>query len=439
MNIRRRFAVRKVVISSAVLVTLAFSLNPEAWSQAANGNCSGGSFSPMRIKSGQTTTYTVYFYCYKNGAPLSDTVTIQILSKLPKGVDFKQGTTAQANATNGSPIVFTTTASTPPRNVNVTIGGMGTANGCGSTYNQQTCSGNFAIKPTITSAGNKSAAWWFNGEQPPGFTMELHLTANPEGDTKYTWNVDGQYGKIEDKSANPTVFKADCPTDSSGIGPCPPSDQGDVSITVTGNGVTSDPFMARVLTPYAAEPLGVPDDDPDPGNLSGFWYFSHIPYQVTDQFGKVLPIKPPVREHFTGDPQSQCSVGKDKCNWHAAHEGGSGEAGRLGKNACKTTGPGVICDTISGQNRKQFGFFASIPTPECPNNNCSSPSAGTSTLKVLCFPGEIWVGNGSTGGAPQGVKIMTLIWQRYQDHARHCNITSPLDGSGTTDESCTCP
>jgi hypothetical protein len=180
----------------------------------------------------------------------------------------------------------------------------------------------------------------------------------------------------------------------------------------------------------------VPPDDPDNKGAGALFYFSHIPYQITDQFGKPLPKKPPVREHFTASAVNQCP----NCNWHASHEGGSGEAGRLGSTGCSTAGPGIVCDTISGQAKDQLPFVPSVPTPECPNNNCTAPSIGSSTLKVICFPGELWIGNGASPPAPPtGVKVMTMIWERYQDHARHCNILSPLDGSGSVADACSCP
>jgi hypothetical protein len=402
------------------------------------GFCSNGPEpSPSPIVSGQKTKFSVFYECFDNqGNPVADTVTIQMLSKLPKGADFQPGV-GTSNADNGTTVTITTSKSTPPGTYNLNVGGKGSA--C-PTYSNPPCQYTFQIKPTITSKDNKSAVWWFNGEQPSGFTHKLELTAHPEGEAKYTWKVDDDtYGDITDKGSNPTHFKTTCQAGQL----CPPASQGRVMITVTGNGVPSDPFPASVLTPYQAIPQPVPPDNPDTG-AGALFYFSHIPYQITDQFGKPLPKKPPVREHFTAEAQNQCTVTVAglpvPCNWHRSSEGGSGEAGRLGSTGCSVSGPGIVCDTISGQAKNQALGIPSIPTPECPNNNCSSPSTGSSTLKVLCFPGELWVGNGASPPTPPaGVRIMTLIWERYQDHARHCNILSPLDGSGNVIDACTCP
>jgi len=442
MNIRRRhFVPRSLIICiGLVLAAVIFSIS-EGWSaQAINTGCCINEKPPLAITSGKTATFSVEYTCFNSqGQDANEYVTIQV-SGLPKGADFQPGATKTFTSQT---ITITTSKDTPPGNYQLTVTGKSST--C-PTYTQPICPETLTIKPTITSEGNKSAVWWFNGQNPTGFTKQLTLTAKPVGVAKYTWNVDGQYGQIEDqsKNPNPAEFKANCQTDPTGTGPCPPQGEGNVTVTVTANGATSDPFKAQVLTPYEAMLMDVPPDVPDNAGAGALFYFSHIPYQITDQFGKPLPVKPPVREHFTGAQQSQCSFTKLgitlKCNWHASHEGGSGEAGRLGGTGCSTGGPGVVCDTISGQAKDQAPLVPSIPEPECPNNNCSAASLGSSTLKVLCFPGELWVGNGASPPAPpQGVRVMTMIWQRYQDHGRHCNITSPLDGSGTTVDSCTCP
>jgi len=393
---------------------------------------------PLFHQQGLQATFGVAFYeCSNDGPVCQDTVNIEIPG-LPKGAKFSPTQTTSCTNT-------TITLTMPPNSHGsypLNVGGMGVGGKC----NYLPCPlGSIKItkpppKPTITSEGNKSAVWWFNGQHPTGFTKQLTLTANPVDATKYTWSVDGQYAKFVDPTTNPAVLEPDCAADT----PCPPQGEGEVTVTVTGNGVTSDPFKAHVLTPYQAIPMDVPPDVPDNKGAGALFYFSHIPYQITDQFGKPLPVKPPVREHFTAAAINQCKIPilgvPVSCNWHASHEGGSGESGRLGGTGCSTSGTGVVCDTISGQAKDQLPLVPSIPQPECPNNNCSSSSIGSSTLKVLCFPGELWVGNGTSPPAPpQGVRVMTMIWQRYQDHARHCNITSPLDGSGTTVDACTCP
>jgi hypothetical protein len=177
--------------------------------------------------------------------------------------------------------------------------------------------------------------------------------------------------------------------------------------------------------------LTIPPDDPAPGiRQTDWWYVSHIPYELDDQFGKKLPAVIPVREHFTEDQVEQCWVEKGQrvcSNWNRSDEG----AGDLSRAQ-----PGQLTDIIRGQPSLTFETLAiPQPFPQCPANNCIGSHLGTSTLRVQCFTGEVWVGSAE----PAGVKVMELTWQRYRDHGRHCNIVSPTDGTAGPIDPCTCP
>ncbi len=55
-------------------------------------------------------------------------------------------------------------------------------------------------------------------------------------------------------------------------------------------------------------------------------------------------------------------------------------------------------------------------------------------MQIHCWTGTVSVGSAVVG---QGVPIMDLIWRRFQDHARHCNIITG-NNPGPIDP-CSCP
>jgi YVTN family beta-propeller protein len=291
------------------------------------------------------------------------------------------------------------------------------------------------LAPRISGADK---LWWWGKE---GFTpsqtnypTQTTLTATPSGYGPYTWSV--ATGQSDVKFVTTSTAET---TQAESTAMSPGTDKGgktgNIHITVTatvpkegGGTLTSGPSNPRLLTalqPYQGIPQTIPPDTPGPStgcDLVPKWYTSILPYKVLDQFGTALNKDLPVREHFL----SQIAVQYPKSNWHRGSEGGGSGAGNNG----------IIKDTVTGQSKYQAPFCqaASVPVPECPGKDCTSQSLGTSTVKVHCWNGEVWVGSTNV----EGIKLMTLTWERYQDHARHCQIESP-PGSGNIRNACTCP
>jgi YVTN family beta-propeller protein len=290
------------------------------------------------------------------------------------------------------------------------------------------------LAPRISVSKNNPAdpkytVWWFGGEKPSetDYPTKITLTAAPSGYAPYTWKVTAGNSNVTlSNSSSETVEVTSAQMSAFEGGPL------NVHIEVFANrGGPSNPEKFTVRAPYEAvlDEKNVKDTpNPDPKGHGDcidyapfYWYKSALPYDVKDQFGMKLDRDLPVREHFTSGVKEQCST----CNWVRSEERGS--ISKLAK----------ITDTVSGQQNveSRYCFLKATPEPMCPNNNCKSVQLGTSTKEVHCFGGEVWVGSTDV----KGVKIMTLTWERYQDHARHCNVTSPVDGTGTLKHACDDP
>jgi hypothetical protein len=274
-------------------------------------------------------------------------------------------------------------------------------------------------RPVIMGPRN---VWDFGGQSPAGYPTQITLTATGGGGPPYSFYWTGSLGPVAGGPPNSATFAGAWPGSAK---------VGDAIVTVvTGcrSNAKSAPFHVTVRTPWAAVPLAVPPDEPDPGDRADkqdahWWYVSHIPYEVEDQFGKPLGKDLPVSENWSSKLIIRCI----DCNWRRTPPGGSPGTGN----------GGVITDRIKGQTNfiKELGAFVPAhPVPQCPRNDCADASFGNRTVQVHCWVGTVSVGSANVG---QGLAVMDLTWRRFQDHARHCNIItgnypSPL-------KPCTCP
>ena len=290
-----------------------------------------------------------------------------------------------------------------------------------------------ALYAPVISGPN--TVWWFDGAKPSGFVTSITLTAEPTtcGTAScgpYHWKVVSGANQVKLSSATTSSNTVTL----TGVRPsAPKTGMNKIQIEVTEKiGGPSHPLKLTVLEPYKAVPKTIPPDDPNGGSRTSktdthTWYISHLPYEIVDQFGKPLGKDLPLREHFTSGVTEQCA----NCNWLRPVETGSSGKGN----------EGVIVDTITGQTNyiSPHGKpVLAVPQPDCPTGNCGKSSLGTSKTRAHCYKGEIFIGDGTSTGAPKGVRVMEMIWQRFEDHARHCNILSPTDGSGKTIDACTC-
>ncbi|MGH7812451.1 MAG: hypothetical protein ACREQI_00410 [Candidatus Binataceae bacterium] len=245
--------------------------------------------------------------------------------------------------------------------------------------------------PTITGLNN---VWWFNGAHPPGYPVQVTLTANPPGQSSYFWNLTNGSDFAQFSNGNSTMTTTANKV-SIELNGQPSMSMKNISVTVTVNQVQSNPFMMTGKMPYELFVSAPPTDVSD--WVSG--YKSTLHYRLDDQFGTVLPMPLDVWEVFTTDVVEDTAD-----NWIIGTN--SGYSGHQ-------SSPAQLSDIITGQNFIQFPK----PGPQAPN--AASPAW---SQKVMHFCGYLTAGNHGEG---KGVQIATLTWQRYINHGRHCDFVSP--------------
>jgi hypothetical protein len=135
------------------------------------------------------------------------------------------------------------------------------------------------VKPRISGP---STVWWFNGATPTGYATQITLSTSCDA-THWQWTVTSGASFVtlgNNGSCGITVQ-----------GAAPSGSPNDVSITVTVNGVTSDPFNLTVLAPTRLVPNGVSH-----GSSPDFGYLTNIIYVIQDQFGAPLPASIEINE-----------------------------------------------------------------------------------------------------------------------------------------------
>jgi hypothetical protein len=375
---------------------------------------------------GQQSKWYTWVWCFYNGKYQNDKVTVHV-DGYPKGrgeakptYDPKTIPTTH-DPNNPAPSerslitidtkFFEKQESTKPGVYFLHFTGVGKNPKCPGTYDSGTAS--LQVRPKITAevASNgqdKDVVWWFANADPGpledlGYTLKLKLIAHGE-DKKHNWKITAgtKYAEFPggdtktSTSANIVRVKSgsqiQSPDDL-------PKNKGDFQVTVTVNGAESDPIKLRVKRPYDVVPLLPPDDEAKTTN----GYQSILFYLVRDQFGKAMPKQMPVREHFTSNVVDDFAG----TNWNPAPEGGA-----------ITKLERAIQDRVTGQS--YINNPGQKPTALAPN-----PNSAAWKTPVHHWSGEVWVGD----TRPRGVRVMTLTWQRFRNHARHCNIASPPDAT----------
>jgi hypothetical protein len=163
---------------------------------------------------------------------------------------------------------------------------------------------------------------------------------------------------------------------------------GDIQITATANGMTSNPFTLTTRKPYRLV-AGTIVNQCDPT----YGYNDFLNYTIQDQLLTDLPAGVPLNENWTTGVVNDYSG----TNWRRANPG-----------SLTTQGAG-FSDNIAGE---AFSLPA-VPTPSC---------AGTSTTKVQHWGQEWRVGTLTIGSGP---RVQTDTIQKYIDHAVDLSITSP--------------
>jgi hypothetical protein len=240
------------------------------------------------------------------------------------------------------------------------------------------------VKPGISGA---TKFWWFAGESPSGYVTSMILLATTSGSGSYQWAITKGGAIVNFSNDSTTIMTTNGQATVKSIGASVKAN--DVKVTVTVNGVTSDPFLLTVNAPHSLELLR---EEHQTASTAG--YISRIHYKIKDQFGTVLDAGVPVNEKFTTNVVNDLSG----ANWTRGPAGGV------------VVTPSDWADEISGQD-----IAGAIPLPIAPQ----SPLGST---MVHHFDGEWRVGSNMVG---KGRRVQTNRWQRYIDHASHLNRVSP--------------
>jgi hypothetical protein len=171
------------------------------------------------------------------------------------------------------------------------------------------------------------------------------------------------------------------------------STAGDVKITATADGQTSDPFSLSTRRPFKTVSSGISQQCD-----TSFGFDQLITYQIQDNLGTALPSSIGVNEHFT------TGVVPDfpGANWRPGSEVGS------------TTDPSLPAnfgDLIMGENVNATP--APVPRPVCSVSPPLIPS------KVDHRSQEWRVGSPTIG---VGTRVQTDTLQRFNEHIEHDNI-----------------
>jgi len=232
------------------------------------------------------------------------------------------------------------------------------------------------VKPLISGP---STLWWFHGETPAGYATQITLTTSCSG-TSWQWNVTSGSGKVT-LGANGGCSITVTSTASSGT-------EGDVAITATVAGITSDAYHLTVRAPYDLQ-QGTVTHQSD----ATFAYVTNLNYTMRDQFGTQLPSGVPVNEQWNTGVVADYS-GMD---W------------RRGNATGFSPSVASFADIIQGETSSR------TPTP-------IAPSSPLGTTAVYHWGQDWFIGSTSSGS---GRRVQSDTLQKYTDHASHTNIVSP--------------
>ena len=246
------------------------------------------------------------------------------------------------------------------------------------------------IQPVLTT--KDFDIWWFDGEQPASYVTKTTLTATGPG--PYAWKIVGgaTFAEFDNHSATITTTG----NTTTVLAKAPSALPSDVKMTVTENGIESRPAYLSVRSPKMLLKL------PSIHRTHALWvYKTFVIYKLFDNLNREFPeTLLPCNEKFTSavinDPPTA------NYNWVRGPNGG-------GENC----DPRNFADRILGQPLDSHD----IPMP-------LEPADPLGMFPVHHFSGGWRIGSSTVG---KGTLVQTNDWQRYQDHAEHTKITSPVN------------
>jgi hypothetical protein len=240
--------------------------------------------------------------------------------------------------------------------------------------------------------------WWFNGQQPQNSKYKTTVTlTGTAGYSNYIWKAIAGSDEVKPSTSSTNTVEIT----SKDRSPQKTPEDIEIQFYIKGRG-DSAIFKMTALSPYRLMFLRNVDF-PATHFKKPVGYESDIHYKILDQMGNVLPYPVPWNEHFTGP------VKRTGDNWVRGNEV-----------------PGVVDPTDTADHVSIFADRTGVLHPEArfpvPGSNalrCSSPGQ----TYVDMWPGNWHVGVLATGG---GTEVQTNDWVRFIDHARHCNLVSPI-------------
>jgi len=230
-------------------------------------------------------------------------------------------------------------------------------------------------------AQSPAKLWWFNGQDPANYAIEVTLTAQGATTGTFKWDVVAGTDKVDFENNSDTITKDNNNTVTV-KSTAKSTAANDVTINFTYNGKF---ICSHHLSVYAPDSLNhISDVD----NSDATWgYDCKIHYSIRDQFGNNLPNNVEINEKWTTGVVADYAC----MDWRRGSEGSA------------TVSPTNWYDHIQGETSTH------TPTPQNPQ----SPLGST---KVYHW-GQAWYVGSLTIGDGKHVQTNTL--QKYQDHARH--------------------
>jgi hypothetical protein len=223
------------------------------------------------------------------------------------------------------------------------------------------------VKPIISGP---TTVWWFNGPSPANFPTQITLSSDAGSATAWTVSQGATKVSLSTASGSQTVV--------SGTGSVFSTVSGDISITATSQGVSSDLYAITSLKPaelFKITPTIVCDGT--------FGYATDVPYTIYDTRGVIIEGVIPVSENWTA------SVVFDYVG--SGWSRGPVQGGLTDVN-------GLFHDHITGQ---AAGY--------------APPAGCTGTAVAVMHWGQEWRVGSTTSGA--GASVQTDTLRKYTQHA----------------------
>jgi hypothetical protein len=253
-----------------------------------------------------------------------------------------------------------------------------TIDGC--TNASQSNSAPTNVKPTISGP---NAVWWFNNQTPAGYGTQITLSSSAGSATQWAVTAGSTKVTLLSTTGSSIAVKSSGTAFSSAVG--------DIKITASANGQTSDPFAITTRKPFKlAHPQTQSFCDPL------FGYRDSISYEMDDQLTIVVPIAVSWNEQFTS-PAIQDNL---QGNWSSY--GLPIEVGDTGT---------ILVDNITGPGINNNP--PPVPAPVCVGDSTKQQHWGQQFRVGSLTPGV-------------GVPVQTDNIVRFTNHAEHQNVVSPI-------------